>query len=84
MKPIYFTKHSQVSMRKRGVNEVEVETAIREAPWISGKWGRLECSMNFPYNREWNRKFYRTKQVVPVFIEEADQIVVVTVYAFYF
>ncbi len=46
--------------------------------------GRLECHKDFPYGREWNGKFYKTKRVRPIFVEEADEIVVVTVYSYYF
>lgn len=46
--------------------------------------GRLECRRDFPYGRDWNGKFYDTKQVCPIFVEEADEIVVVTVYSYYF
>ncbi len=84
MKPIFFTKHALDSMRKRGVFKNEVEDTIRKTAWQPAKLGRWECAMDFAYNKEWNKKFYRTKQVVPVFVEERDRIVVITVYAFYF
>ena len=32
----------------------------------------------------WNGKTYATKQVRPVFVEEATEVVVVTVYTYYF
>ena len=40
--------------------------------------------MNFPFNSEWNGRWYRTKQVRPIFVEEEEEIVVVTVYTYYF
>ena len=46
--------------------------------------GRLECRKDFPYNAEWNGKHYATKQVRPVFADEPTEIVVVTVYVYYF
>ena len=42
------------------------------------------ATKNFDYRKEWNRKFYATKQVRPVFVEEASELVVVTVYTYYF
>jgi hypothetical protein len=39
---------------------------------------------DFAYGKEWNRKIYATKQVRSVFVEEAAEIVVVTVYTYYF
>jgi len=46
--------------------------------------GRLDCRRNFPYGREWNGKVYSTKQVRPIFVEEPAEIVVITVYTYYF
>ena len=40
--------------------------------------------MDFPFGREWNRRWYATKQVRPVFVDEPVEIVVVTVYVYYF
>jgi hypothetical protein len=40
--------------------------------------------MDFPFGREWNGRFYQTKQVRPVFVEEAAEILVVTVYTYFF
>ena len=45
---------------------------------------RLDCRMNFSFGKDWNGKFYATKQVRPVFVEEQNEIVVVTVYSYYF
>ena len=39
--------------------------------------------MDFPYNEVWHGRRYNTKQVVPVFKDEAEAIVVITVYVFY-
>jgi hypothetical protein len=61
----------------------EVEEAIRSCPWQPADLGRLECMKNFPFNGEWNRKIYAPKQVRPIFVEEANEIVVVTVYTYY-
>jgi len=45
---------------------------------------RLECRRDFPFGKEWNGKMYAIKQVRPIFVDEPDEIVVVTVYAYYF
>jgi hypothetical protein len=45
--------------------------------------GRLQCTKSFTFNREWNGKAYATKEVRPIFIEEANEIIVVTVYTYY-
>ena len=46
--------------------------------------GRLDCRKNFPYGKEWNGKVYATKQVRPIFVEEARELVVITVYTYDF
>jgi len=45
---------------------------------------RFECRMNFTFEQEWNGKVYQTKQVRPIFVEETDEILVITVYTYYF
>ena len=71
-------------MNRRGFTVAEIEEAIRTSPWDAAELGRLECRKDFPYGREWNGKIYATKRVLPVFVEEATELVVVTVYTYYF
>lgn len=84
MKPIRLSAHARGYLRTRGFTATEVEEAIRTSPWQPAELGRLECRKDFPYGRDWNGKFYATKQVRPVFVDEAAEIVVVTVYTYYF
>jgi len=83
MKPIRLSAHALGYASKRGFTEAEVEEAIRSCRWQPAELGRLECTKSFPFNREWNGKAYATKRVRPIFLEEADEIVVVTVYTYY-
>jgi len=62
----------------------EVEEAIRTCAWGAAELGRLHCRKNFAFGREWNGKVYATKQVRPVFVDETEEIVVITVYTYYF
>ena len=84
MKPIRFSKHASGYVVSRGFTVAEVEEAIRTCPWSAAELGRLDCRKDFPHGREWNGKFYPTKQVRPVFADEAKEIVVITVYTYYF
>lgn len=77
-KPIIFSKHSKLQMAERGAS------AIKIGEEVPAKLGRKAFRKNFQYNKHWNDKFYRIKQVMPVIIEEVDTITVVTVYTFYF
>jgi hypothetical protein len=84
MKPVRLSGHARDNLRYRGATEGEVKETIRTAPWRPAELGRLECQKDSPYGREWNKKVYATKRVRPIFVEEADEIVVVTVYVYYF
>lgn len=84
MKPIRLSGHARENMKYRGATEQEVTEVIRTAPWEPAELGRTECRKNFAYGHDWNGRFYATKQVRPIFVEEADEMVVVTVYVYYF
>ena len=83
MKPIRLSGHALSYTEKRGYTVAEVEETIQTSPWEPAELGRLQCRKSFPFNREWNKKVYATKQVRPIFVEEEDEIVVVTVYTYY-
>ena len=83
MKPVRLSAHALSYATKRGFTVDEVEDTIRSSPWTAAELGRLECRKTFPFGREWNKQFYAIKQVRPIFVEEADEIVVVTVYTYY-
>lgn len=70
-------------LRNRYLAGEQAET-IQTSVWESAEHDRLQCRKDFPFGEEWNGKFYQTKQVRPIFVEEADEIVVVTVYSYYF
>jgi hypothetical protein len=76
--------HARGYVNQRGFTIDEIEDAVRTSPWQPTELGRLECRKDFPSGREWNGKVYARKQVRPVFVEESTEIVVVTVYTYYF
>jgi hypothetical protein len=84
MKPIRLSGHARDNLRYRGTTEEEVKETIRTSPWRPAELGRLECRRDFPYGCEWNKRVYATKRVRPIFVEGADEIIVVTVYVYYF
>lgn len=84
MKPIRLSGHARESAQRRGSTDREISEAIQTAPGEKGERGRQECRKDFAYGREWNGKVYATKQVRPIFVEEAEEILVVTVYVYYF
>jgi len=84
VKPIRLSKHALDYAKKRGFTVAEVEETIRTSSWHATELGRLDCRKDFAYGKEWNGRVYATKQVRPVFAEEAAEIVVITVYTYYF
>jgi hypothetical protein len=83
MKPIRLSAHALSYITKRGFTVAEVEETIRNGKWEPAELGRMECRKTFAFSREWNVRVYATKEVRPIFVEEADEIVVVTVYTYY-
>ena len=83
MKAIRLSAHASSYIASRGFTEAEVEETIKESRWEPAELGRMECRKVFPFNREWNGKLYANKEVRPIFVEEADEILVVTVYTYY-
>ncbi len=84
MKTIRLTAHAKDQCRERGATEPEVREAIQHGVQEPAKSGRMLYRLNFPYRALWQGRFYAIKQVVPVVAETGNEIVVVTVYTFYF
>lgn len=84
MKPIRLSAHAQSYVSRRGFTAEEVEQAIRSGSWEQAELGRLECRKDFTFDNEWNGRRYATKQVRPVFVDEENEIVVITVYTYYY
>ena len=84
MKLIRFTAHALEQLIDRGATDAEVREAIERGIREPAKRGRLMYRLNFQYESEWQGKFYAIKQVAPVVEEAQNEVVVVTVYTFYF
>lgn len=84
MKLIRLTKHARLQCSERGASEAEVLSAIRLGIQEPAKSGRVMCRYNIPFNALWQGNRYSVKQVAPVIVEEPEEIVVITVYTFYF
>ena len=80
-KPVRLSAHARGYLARRGFTEAEVVDTIRTSPWRSGT---LEAERVFSYNNLWNGRFYANKRVRPVFVEKPNEIVVVTVYTYFF
>ncbi len=83
-KPIRLSQHAREQIGHRGCTEEEVQQTIQTSQWKNAELDRLQCQKDFVFNKDWNNKKYKTKQIKPIFIEEKDEILVVTVYVYYF
>jgi hypothetical protein len=84
MKNIRLTKHALEQCMERGTTEAEVRIAIEQGSREPAKLGREMCRYNFSFDDTWQDSFYAIKQVAPIVKEDSDEIVVITVYTFYF
>lgn len=81
---IILSQHAKEQLVFRGVTEEEIIKTIESATWEQAELGRLTCKKDFKFEKQWNKKHYKTKQVKPIFVKEDQRIVVVTVYSYYF
>lgn len=71
-------------MCRARVTEAEVCYTVEHGSREPAKHERLLCRYNFSYDGLWQGQHYAIKQVAPVIKEEPDEVVVVTVYTFFF
>ena len=84
MKSIRLTRHAHEQAIERGAEETEILEAITKGSCELTKHGRMLYRYNFEFGKHWQGKHYSIKQVAPVIKEELNEIVVITVYTFYF
>ncbi len=84
MSSIRFSQHAIEQSIERGTNENEMRLAIQNGLPEIVKYGRIMFRYNFQYNDMWQGKFYAIKQVSPVVAIDKSEMIVVTVYTFYF
>lgn len=83
-KPIEFSSHAREKMLDRGATESEVIEAIRTGSTEPARKGRIMFRKNMEFHGQWRGKPHAVKQVAPIVAEEADRLVVVTVFVYYF
>ena len=84
MKEIVFSQHALDQLKDRGASQEEVKLAIKDGEESPANKGRRAFRKNFHFGSEWKNKHYEVKQVMPIVVEEDREIVVITVYVFYF
>jgi hypothetical protein len=82
-KVIRLSLHAKEQCIARGALEQEVIESIQNGEWKESKRERLECKMSFRFDGFWSGNYYTNKDVRPIFVEELNEIVVITVYTYY-
>ncbi|MGB9715743.1 MAG: lipoprotein 17-related variable surface protein [Thermodesulfovibrionales bacterium] len=85
MKLIRFSNRAETQMILRGAKKEEVETAIQSGRWKPAKLEKLMTKYCFEFNSisPINQKFYKYKIVEPIFADETNGIIVITVKVYY-
>ena len=83
MKPVVFTRHASQRLAERMTTEEEVIQAIRDAPWVRSDRQRYSATKWYPFNEVHEGFFYAGKDVCPIFADEAERLVVVTLYVYF-
>lgn len=85
MKPIRFSNHAKLQMELRGASESEVTAAIKSGNWVPAKMTKSKTRLRFDFNKPapTNQKFYKYKIVEPIFADESEEVVVITVKVYY-
>ena len=80
-KVIRLSVHAKKQARLRGATEAEVIEAVRQGRWEHARRNKQQAHLTFPFGgvSPINGKRYATKTVEPIFADEPDEVVVVTV-----
>jgi hypothetical protein len=84
VKRIRLTNHARQQAIERGTNEAEIIDTIITGNRQPAKNSRFKYEATFQYNSDWQSKPYSLKKVVPIVAETDAELVVITVYTFYF
>jgi hypothetical protein len=76
--------HAQARLNQRGATEVEVIATVENGVTFLAQFGRTGFRCNFPFNAEWNGKFYTTKKIEAIAVQEEEDWLVITVIVKYF
>lgn len=76
--------HAKERMAERGATEDEVSFTLRKGFLLPARFGRRKHWATFPFERYWQEKFYRFKQIEVYSVDEGEDVIVITVVVKYF
>lgn len=81
---IRFHPHARERMDERGATEKEVRLAVEEGEQFKAKFGRIGFRRNFVFEKQWQGKYYKTKQIEVYAVQEGEDWLVISVIVRYF
>jgi len=81
---VRFHPHAQERIAERGASEQEVLAAVEKGERFEAKFGRTGFRRNFVFEKQWQGKYYKTKQVEAYAVRQGKDWLVITVVARYF
>jgi hypothetical protein len=76
--------HARDRMEERGATEIEVRLTVESGERFPAKFGRMGFRRNFAFGAVWRERFYQTKQVEVIVVEEAGDWLVIIVMCRFF
>jgi hypothetical protein len=70
-------------LRERGATEDEVKATVESGERFAAKYGRTGFRRNFPFQAQWNGKYYSVKQIEAYAVEENGWTVITVIVKFF-
>ncbi|MFZ5908526.1 MAG: DUF4258 domain-containing protein [Chloroflexota bacterium] len=85
MKQIRFSRHASQRMLIRGATESEVKETIHTSKWSPALENKQQARRTYKFEQPSpiSQQVYKSKTVHAIFVEENDEIIVVTVMVYY-
>ena len=80
---IKLTEHALEKIEQRGTTKSEIIKTMLDGVEIPAKKGRKAKELVFDYGKDWLEKIYPQKKVVAIYVEEDEEIVVITSKVYY-
>ena len=76
-------RHARARLQERGATEEEIVATIEGGERFPAKFGRVGFRRNFVYNSTWRGRFFATKQVEAIAVEEDGWLVITVMVRFF-
>ena len=76
--------HAEERISERGATETEVIETVELGESFPARHGRIRFRRNFVYNDKWCGRYYASKQLEVIAVQEGENWVVITVMVIFF